>query len=155
MNVFDVLKPFGRRVSAEDLGLYLLPQEFPPRNATVVDQILNVLVPLGGAPTVAGFNYRVPANRRGVLRKLAVDTFDPAGIPFTQFSVRRSGAPVPNYQNDDVPIGTVGEPTWVWVEFDGDQVFEVVLTNSSATQGYQTYVRAVLWFWDVIEERGR
>lgn len=155
MNIFDVLKPYGRRQSLEDLGLYVLPQAIPPRNSTVVDQIRSVLVPFGGAPTAAGFNYRVPANRRGVLRLLAVDTFEPAGIPFITFSVQRSGSPVPNYQNADIPLGTVGEPTWVWAEFDGDQIFEVTLVNSSLTTGYQTYVRAVLWFWDVLEMRGR
>jgi len=155
VNIFDFIKPYGRRASVEDLGLYILPQEVPPRNSTVVDQILTVLVPFGGAQTPTGFNYRVPPNRRGVLRLLAVDTFDPAGIPFLTFSVLRSGAPIANYQRDSIPIGTVGEPTWVWGEFDGDQIFEVVLFNSSVTTGYQAYVRAVLWFWDVLEERGR
>ena len=157
MNIFDIIKPYGRRASVEDLGLYVLPQEFIPRNATFVDQASSPIVPFGipGVPgTALAFDYLVPANRRGVIRRLAVDPADPAAIPSIRFSVLRSGSPVPNYQNAEVPMGTIGQPDLVSAQFDGDQRMQILILNTSAFD-FEVFVRVVAWFWDVIEERGR
>src|SRR5882672_7101553 len=105
MDVFALLTPSLKRASVEDMGLYILPQEFAPRNATLVDQTTVPTVPFGGS--IVAFEYRVPANRRGTLRRLGVDVVDPAAIPDLTFSVRRSSAPVPNYQLVPIPIGTI------------------------------------------------
>jgi hypothetical protein len=159
-DIFSVLKSYGRRQSLEDLGLYILPQAVPPRNATFVDKERSVIVPLGipGPPPVPGtalaFEYRVPANRRGILARLGVDCVDPAALPSIQFSVLRSGAPVPNYVNVQAPIGTIGVPDTVHQTFDGDQLLQIQIANFSAFD-LEVHVRVVAWFWDVIEEYGR
>lgn len=157
MNLFDILKPFGQRASLEDLGLYILPQAVPPRNATLLDQTSYPIVPFGipGVPgTILAFDYLVPANRRGIMARLTVDPPDPAALPSILFSVQRSGAPVPNYQLVQSPIGTIGEPDSVNVVFDGDQRMQVRLFNTSAF-ALEVNVRVVGWFWDVIMEYGR
>jgi len=160
VNIIDILskiQPFGKRASLEDLGLYVLPQAVPPRNATLVDQSSSPTVPAGipGVPgSIVAFDYIVPANRRGILARLAVDPPDPAALPAIRFSVLRSFAPVPNYQNVEAPIGTIGVPDQVNVVFDGDQRMQVVVTNSSAFD-FQVHVRVYAWFWDVIMDYGR
>jgi hypothetical protein len=157
VNIFDILRPYGKRASLEDLGLYVLPQAVPPRNATLVDQSSSPIVPAGipGVPgTALAFDYLVPANRRGIMARLAVDTPDPAALPAIRFAVLRSSAPVPNYQNVQAPIGTIGVPDTVNVVFDGDQHMQVVVSNSSAFD-FEVHVRVVAWFWDVIMEFGR
>lgn len=157
MNIFQILKPFAKRASVEDFGLYVLPQEFIPRNATFVDQQSAPIVPAGipGVPgTALAFDYLVPLNRRGVLRRLAVDPSDPAGLPSISYSVLRSGAPVANYQNVRAPIGSIGQPDLVSVQFDGTQRMQVLALNTSAF-AFEVFVRAVAWFWDVIEDYGR
>lgn len=147
-----LLKPFTGRRSVEDLGLYILPQEFIPRNATFLDQTRQQIV--AAASTVVIFEYRVPANRRGVLRRLAVDTIDPGALPNFRYSVLRSGAPVPNYQNEELPIGTIGTPDVVRVDFDREQLLQVSVVNSAAF-GFEVHARVVAWFWDVMQEAGR
>jgi len=157
VNIFDILRPYGKRASLEDVGLYVLPQAVPPRNATIVDQTSSPTVPAGipGVPgTVVAFSYRVPSNRRGVMARLGVDPPDPAAVPALKFSVLRSSAPVPNYQNVEVPIGTIGVPDQVNVVFDGDQLMQIVVSNSSAFD-FQVHVRVYAWFWDVIMDYGR
>ncbi len=148
-----MLKPYGRRMSVEDLGLYILPQEFIPRNATFVDQTREQSVAAVSSAMV--FEYRVPANRRGVLRRLACDSASPGALPNLRYSVLRSGAPVPNYQIEEFPIGTVNVPDFVMVQFDGDQLMQVQVTNLAAGFAFDVHVRVVAWFWDVLEERGR
>lgn len=143
----------GGRRSIEDMGIYILPQEFIPRNATFVDQTRTVATPTNG--NVIAFSYKTPPNRRGRLARLAVETFDPAGIPFTQFSILRSGSPIPNYQNNDIPFGTIGVPDTVYAEIDREQDLQVQLQNSSVTSGFTTFVRIVFWHWDIQAEAGR
>jgi hypothetical protein len=152
MDLFKLL-PYGKRASLEDYGIYILPQAVPPRNATLLDQTRSLVVPQSATLTM--FEYRTPPNRRGILRRLAVDAVDPAGLPSLLFSVLRSGAPVPNYQINELPIGTIGVPDEVNVVFDGDQVLQVVVQNVNAFTPYEAYVRVVGHWWDVIEERGR
>ena len=157
MDIFSLLKPYGKRASVEDLGLYVLPQEFIPRNATFIDQTRSPIVPAAAGPflgSVVAFEYRVPPNRRGVLRRLAVDPTDPAAMPSIRYSVLRSDATVPNYQIAEVPIGTIGVPDFVYVEFDRDQLLQVQVTNAAGFD-FEVFVRVVAWFWDVIEESGR
>jgi len=153
MDIFSVLKPYGKRMSVEDLGLYILPQVVPPRNATLLDQTTVPIVPFGG--NIVAFDYLVPPNRRGTLRRLGVDVVDPAALPDLTFSVRRSGAPVPNYQSVPIPIGTIGEPDEVNIVFDGDQRMQVVLFNANLMVNREATVRVVAHFWDVIENWGR
>lgn len=157
-NMLGLLKPFGRRASVEDFGLYLLPQEFIPRNATFVDQRRGGVVPPGipGLPgTLLAFEYLVPSNRRGVMRRLGVDAEDPAALASLSVSVLRSGAPVPNYQLVTLPIGSPDTPDLVYVEFDRDQLLQIVVSNTSLVSPYDTSARVVAWFWDVSEESGR
>ncbi len=153
MDIFSLLKPFGKRASVEDLGLYILPQEFIPRNATFLDQTREQSV--AALSTVTMFDDRVPANRRGVLRRLAVDSASPGALPSLRYSVLRSGAPVPNYQLEELPVGTIAVPDLVYVEFDRDQQLQVAVVNSNAGFAFDVHVRVVGWFWDVIEEAGR
>lgn len=148
-----MLKPYGRRMAVEDLGLYILPQKFIPRNATFVDQTREQSV--AAASAVIVFEYRVPANRRGVLARLACDSASPGALPNLRYSVLRSQAAVPNYQLEEFPIGTVNAPDEVSVQFDGDQLLQVQVTNLSVGFGFDVHVRVVAWFWDVLEERGR
>lgn len=158
IDLLTMLKPPTRRVSVEDIGLYILPQSVPPRNATIVDQSSSPVVPAGvpGVPgSVIGFQYRVPANRRGILARLGVDSVDPAALPFLRFAILRSQAPVPNYQNVETPIGSIGAPDTVNVTFDGDQFMQVQVTNSDNVNPRQVHVRVVAWFWDTIENWGK
>lgn len=160
VNIFDLIKPYGRRASAEDLGIYILPQVVAPRNATLLDQARSPIVPAAAAVPftpgqVVAFEYRVPANRRGTLRRLSVDAVDPAALPSLTFSVLRSSAPVPNYQLTEVPIGTIGVPDEVNIVFDGDQLMQVVVFNSNTFNTYEVSVRVVAHFWDVVIEWGR
>ncbi len=148
-----MLKPYSRRMSLEDLGLYILPQDFVPRNATFIDQTREQSV--AALSTVVMFEYQVPANRRGILRRLAVDSASPGALPSLRYSVLRSLAPVPNYQLEELPIGTVNTPDLVVVTFDGDQLLQVQVTNTNAGFAFDVHVRVVGWFWDVLEVRGR
>jgi hypothetical protein len=153
MDLLSMLKPYGKRTSVEDLGLYILPQVVAPRNATLVDQTKVPIVPFGGS--IIAFEYKVPANRRGTLRRLGIDVVDPAALPDIKFSVQRSGSPVPNYQNVPIPIGTIGSPDEVNIVFDGDQLLQVLLINSNVMVNREVTVRVVAHFWDVIENWGR
>jgi len=149
---FPTLLRGGRR-ALDALGIDILPQEFIPRGALVVD-----LQPQGGIVPAAGsllmVDYLVPPNRKGVLRRLAVDAVDPAGTPSITFSVLRSGASVGNYQNTEAPIGTIGVPDLVHVDFDREQRLQVIVFNASAF-ALEVHVRAVAWFWDIQQEAGR
>lgn len=152
MNLFDLIKPYSRRLSLEDLGIYLNPVDTPPRNSTIIDQRRSAVVP--AVSTLVLFDYLVPPFRRGILRRLAVDAQNPAGLPALSFSILTSGAPVPNYQNVTLPIGTIGTPDNVYVQYDREQHLQIAVTNS-ALVGYDVMVRVVAWFWDEIPEAGR
>jgi len=147
-----------KRVSLEDMGVTLRPQEFPPRNAFYLDQTVAPVIGPGipGAPnTVIAFQYQVPEWRQGVLRRLSVDPSDVAALPSITFSVLRSNAPVHNYQNVPAPIGTIDEPDQVYVEFDRQQLLQVAVSNANVFFPYEVHVRVVAWFWDYVETSGR
>lgn len=144
----------GGRVSLEDLGVYLLPQAVPPRNATLVDQSVEAVIAAGPGTSLILFQYQCPSQRRGILARLAVDAPDPAALPNLSFSVLRSGAPVPNYQLVPLPIGTVNQPDTVQVTFDDAQLLQVQVTNAAGFP-FDVHCRVVAWFWDVIQVSGR
>ncbi len=143
----------GKRVSLEDMGVMLLPQHYVPRNATRIDHDVNPVIAAGAVDAIA-FQYQVPEYRQGVLRRLAVEPLDPAAIPSITFSIKRSGAPVHDYQNVQTPIGTVGVPDEVYVEFDRQQLLQITVSNSSGFP-YDVHVRVIAWFWMYVEVSGR
>jgi len=153
IDLIKMVRLFGRRVALEDMGIMLQPQEFPPRNCFYLDDEQNPVVAAGAVDQVV-FSYQVPEFRKGVLRRLAVEPLDPAGIPSIRWSIRRSGSPVQTYQNEQAPIGTLGVPDTVYVEFDRQQLLEVIVSNVAAFP-FDLYVRVVAWFWDVVDVSGR
>ncbi len=153
IDLTKALKLFGKRISLEDVGLMLQPNEFVPRGAYWIDQTRSPLVPAGAVDFVV-FQLEVPAWRKGIFKKLAVEPSDPAAIPAITWSIKRSGATVENYQNVDAPIGGINFPDVVNVEFDRQQLLQVTVSNAAAFP-YDMHVRVIAWFWDIVEVSGR
>lgn len=138
------------RVSLEDMGVMLRPHEFPPRGAFYLDHKVFPVLPAASGDVIV-FQYEVPTFRSGILRRLAVEPSDPAAMSAIRWSIRRNRTPVQDYQNVPAPIGTIGEPDEVVVEFDRGQFLQIMVRNNDPAFPHDVAVRVVAWFWQTVQ----
>lgn len=94
-------------------------------------------------------SIEVPAQKRAVVRYLALDCNTPAAPAFIRFRFTINGSPTLNYQSPPYIFGDLTHPSKIWIDVPQQNVVALQLRNLDVTTGYLVLSRLILWSWDV------
>lgn len=135
----------------------IMPQLAPPvgihtyfrddiSQATIAASTLVFATPVASSGT--GFSFQVPAGRLELVTWVGMDIDTPGGLAFMRFRFTVDGAPIRNYQAPPVLLGTINNPTQIYVELRAESLFEMQFTNSSPVASFTVTARLGHWSYD-------
>jgi len=106
---------------------------------------------LAGVPDtwVTARSVVVPAQKRAVVRYLAIDSNTVAAGVFIRFRFTVNGQPTLAYQSPPFIFGDLTHPSEIWFDVSQQNTLALQLRNLDMTTGYLVMTRMVLWTWDI------
>jgi hypothetical protein len=147
-------------VAMKDLGLIrrrleALPRVFPTKEAYVQDFSDTTTVLAGGVWQTAR-TLEIPAQKRAIVKYLAMDTQNAAAAFLLRFRFVVNGTTTINYASPPYMFSNVSQPSQIWLDVDQQNVVELQFKNLDNTTSYTVNSRMIAWSWDlVIVDRGR